>query len=254
MRKIALFISICLLSAQTRAQSRMDTVAVNILDRMSQLMGELTSVSATVHTNYDVSNRQLGLVKHSDEEHVYLRGPDKLMLRSEGDKGSRAFYYNGKKLSYYSMDKNQFSEIDAPNSIIDMIDQAHNNYGIFFPIADYLYPSFVDDIIADASDLVYLGTTTVNGKECFHIAGVAKDKTFQFWIANDPFYLPMKLVICYTNKELNPQFEATYCDWQINPSLPDAIFDFTAPHNAKKIKMADVHHKKTTTAVKAKGK
>lgn len=252
MRKIAFIITICLLSAQTRAQSRIDTVAVNILDRMSLLMGELNSCSACIHTNYDVSNRQLGLVKHSDEEHVYLRGPDKLMLKSEGDKGSRDFYYNGKTLSYYSIDKNQYSQVDAPNSIMDMIDQAHKNYGIFFPIADYLYPSFVDDLLGEASDLVYLGTTTVNGKECFHIAGTAKDKTFQFWIANDPFYLPMKTVICFTTRDLNPQFEATYTDWQINPSLPDAIFEFRAPLNAKKIKMADVHHKKTIIAKEKK--
>ena len=247
MKKIIFVITtICLLGAQARAQSsRIDTVAVNILDRMSQLMGELGSCSATVKTNYDVSNRQLGLVKHSDEEHVYLRGPDKLMVRSEGDKGSRNFYYNGKTLSYYSMDKNQFSQIEAPNSIVDMIDQVHKNYGIMFPIADYLYPAFVDDLLAEATDLVYLGTTKVDGKECFHIAGTAKDKTFQFWIANDPFYLPMKLVIVFTAKEMNPQFEASYCDWQINPSLPDAIFEFKAPHRAQKIMMAEVHHKKS---------
>lgn len=239
MKKGSFIVFICLLSVYVRAQSgKIDTVAVSILDRMSELMGQLNSCSVTVRSNYDVSSEHLGLVKHSDEEHVYLSGPDKLMVRSEGDKGNRSLVYNGKTLSYYSMDKNQYAQVNVPSSSMEMIDYMNKNYGIVFPVADFLYPAFVDDILTEATTLVLLGITKINGKDCFHIAGTAKDKTFQFWIADDPFYLPVKMVIVYTNKQMNPQFEAAYSDWQINPGLPDAIFDFKAPPNGKKIKFA----------------
>lgn len=36
---------------------------------------------------------------------------------------------------------------------------------------------------------------------------------------------------------MNPQYEATLSNWQVNPNLPDALFDFTAPPKAIKIKM-----------------
>jgi hypothetical protein len=117
-------------------------------------------------------------------------------------------------------------------------------YGIEFPAADFFYPTFVDDILADSKTLVYLGLTKVDGKECYHIAGTTNDKTYQFWIANDAFTLPIKMVVIYTNKEMHPQYEATLSDWQVNPSLPDALFTFTVPHRARKIKLMPLTAKK----------
>ncbi len=240
-------------AAQLRAQTqkpepvstrRIDTVAVNILDRMSAMIGELGSCSFTVRSNYDISSKELGLIKHSDEEQLFLHGPNKLLLKSEGDRGSRALYFDGKTLSYYSMDRNQYGQIEAPVSLLEMIDTVNKLYGIEFPAADFLYPTFVDDILADSKELVYLGLTKVDGKECFHIAGTAKDKTFQFWISDEAFGLPVKMVIVYTGKEMNPQYEAVLSNWQINPNLPDALFEFSAPHKAKKIKLVPQNAKK----------
>jgi hypothetical protein len=235
----------CIISMHTNAQfTKIDTVAVSILDHMSAVIGDMGSCSVKVRSNYDVSSQAFGLVKHSDEEQVYLHGPDRLLVKSDGDKGTRDFYYNGKTLSYYSMDKNQFAQVQAPASIVDMIDSVHKTYGIEFPVADFFYPAFVDDIISESKNLAYLGVTNVDGKECFHIAGTANDKTFQFWISNDAFYLPVKIVIVYTGKELNPQYEAVLSNWQVNPTLPDAMFEFTSPPKAKKIKMVALSVKK----------
>jgi len=92
--------------------------------------------------------------------------------------------------------------------------------------------------------LVYLGLTKVDNKDCYHIAGTTADKTFQFWIADDAFTLPLKMVIVYTDKEMHPQYEATLSDWQINPSLPDALFTFAVPHRARKVKLMPLTVKK----------
>lgn len=229
------------LQAQTR---RIDTVAVSILDKMSAVIGDLSSCSVTIRSSYDVSSRELGLVKHSDEQELFLRGSSKMLLRSEGDKGSRYFLFNGKNLSYYSLDRNQYSQIETPASLIEMIDTVNKLYGIEFPIADFFYPSFVDDILAESKNLMYLGLTQIDGKECFHIAGTAADKSFQFWVSNDAFYLPMKIVIVYTNKEMNPQYEAVLSNWQVNPNLPDAIFQFTPPVRSKQVRMVPLKNKK----------
>jgi hypothetical protein len=235
---------ICAATTQIQAQSSIiDTVAVSILDKMSAMIGELSSCSVTVNSNYDVRSERLGLVKHSNVQHLYIQGPDKMYIRSTGDKGSRSFYYDGKTLSYYSLDRNQYSVIPTPPSLMEMIDTMNKTYGIEFPSADFFYPTFVDDILADSKNLIYLGTTTVDGKECFHIAGTAKDKTFQFWISNDAFTLPVKVVIVYINKDMNPQFEAILTDWEINPNLPSALFTFNPPPKARKIKMASISHK-----------
>jgi len=232
-------------AGQLRAQTRrIDTVAVAILDKMSAVIGELSSCSVNIRSNYDISTRELGLIKHSDEQQLFIHGPNQLLLKSEGDQGSRDFYFDGKTLTYYSMDRNQYGQISAPLNVVDMIDTVNKMYGIEFPAADFFYPTFVDDILGDSKTLVYLGLTKVDNKECYHIAGTTPDKTFQFWIADDAFTLPVKMVIIYTNKVERPQYEAILSDWQVNPSLPDALFTFTAPHRARKVKLMPLSAKK----------
>jgi hypothetical protein len=230
--------------AQTQQVRRIDTVAVSILDRMSAIIGELGSCSVTIRSNYDITSKELGLIKHSDEEQLFLHGPDKLLVKAEGDRGSRDFYFDGSKLTYYSMDKNQYGQIDASMSLVEMIDTVSKLYGIEFPAADFLYPSFVDDILGESQELVYLGLTKVDGKDCYHIAGKGSDKTFQFWISADAYNLPVKMVIVYTNREMNPQYEAVLTNWQVNPTLPDALFSFSVPLKAQRVKLVPLTTKK----------
>lgn len=239
-KKMFFGVFICVASAtQSFAQRRnIDTIAVAILDRMTAMIGDLSSCHVTVKSNYDIRSQHLGLVKHGDEEQLYMQGPDKLLIRSQGDRGERSIYYNGETLTYYSMENNQFASLPFSAPIVEMIDTVNKMYGIDFPAADFFYPSFVDDILSESKNLIYLGMTKVDGKDCFHIAGTTADKTFQFWISDDALTLPLKMVIVYTNRDMNPQYEAVLSDWQINPVLPPALFEFMTPPKAKKIKMA----------------
>lgn len=239
-RKFLLGIFICsIITTGVAAQkTKIDTIAVAILDRMSAMIGDLNSCHVTVKSNYDVRSQHLGLVKHGDEEQLYMQGPDKLLIRSQGDRGDRNIFYNGKTLNYYSVENNQYATLPLSLPIVDMIDTVNKLYGINFPAADFFYPSFVDDLLSESEYLIYLGMMKVDGKDCFHIAGTAADKTFQFWISDDGLNLPLKMVIVYTNRDMNPQYEAVLSDWQINQNLPPALFEFMVPPKAKAIKLA----------------
>lgn len=244
-KKLLLLIFICAFCTLVKAQTpKIDTVAVYLLDKMSAMIGDLNACSVTIKATYDINSREFGLIKHSNEHQLYIHGQNKLLVRSEGDKGTRYISYNGSTLTYYSHDKNQYGQVNMQVPVMAMIDSVSKVYGIEFPAADFFYPTFVDDILADAKNLAFLGNTMVDGKECFHIAGTAKDKTFQFWITDDGFYLPAKMVIVYTSKENNPQYEAALTNWQINPDLPDALFEFSVPPMAKKVKLLPVTLKK----------
>jgi hypothetical protein len=239
-KKLFFSLSICIAANVQLAAQRvnMDTIAVAILDRMSTMIGDLSSCHVTVRSNYDIRSQHLGLVKHGDDEQLYMQGPNKLLIRSQGDRGDRSIYYNGKTLNYYSLENNQYATLALSVPLMEMIDTVNKMYGIEFPASDFFYPSFVDDLLSESKNLIYLGMTKVGGKDCFHIAGTAPDKTYQFWISDDALTLPLKMVIVYTSREMNPQYEATLSEWQINPVLPPALFEFMVPPKAKKIKMA----------------
>jgi hypothetical protein len=239
-----LFICYAFSSRLDAQKANIDTVAVAILDRMSHMIGDLNSCHVTVKSNYDIQSQHLGLVKHSDDEELYMQGPDKLLIRAGGDRGDRNIFYDGKFLSYFSVETNRYSTIALSVPIVEMIDTIHKLYNIDFPAADFFYPTFVDDLLSESQFIIYLGMTKVDGKDCFHIAGKMIDKTYQFWISDDGLNLPLKMVIVYTARNMSPQYEAVLSDWQINPILPPALFEFTVPPKAKTIKLAKAPAKK----------
>jgi len=139
------------ITGQVNAQKmNIDTIAVAILDRMAAMIGDLGSCHVTVSSHYDVQSQHFGLVKHEDEEELYMQGPDKLLIRAEGDRGSRSIYYNGNMLTYYSMETNRYATFPFSAPILEMIDTVNKLYNIDFPAADFFYPSFVDDILSES--------------------------------------------------------------------------------------------------------
>ena len=56
----------------------------------------------------------------------------------------------------------------------------------------------------------------------------------QIWISNSTGMLPKKLLII-NKSEKNLQIESTFSDWVLNPNIPESVFDFLPPPNAKLI-------------------
>ncbi len=228
-----------ILTITTNGQTqRIDSTAVFLLHHTGETLQDIKSCSFTAITTYDVPNENLGLIKHTVNDKVSIKFPDKMKVTSSGDKGNRGLWYNGKKLNYYSFDNNTYGSTTAPGSVIETIDEVSKKFGIEFPGADFFYPTFLQDLLSEQGSLIYLGKTIVDGRECYHIAGSDKTKSFQFWIGNDDLLLPIKLVIIYTTDKDRPQYEALYKDWTINTDYPDSMFEFTTPPKATKVKLA----------------
>lgn len=215
--------------------SKVDTVAVMILDQMSNVIGELTSCSFTLKTQTDAVDQDAGLISHFAVSEVYFDGPDKMLVQAKGDNGHRGLWYNGKLLVYYSFNENNYAVIDAPPTSLQTIDSIHNNFGIDFPAADFFYPTFTDDLLHMSNQVIYNGLKTVEGKECFHIVARGKEVSVQLWIANDALYLPVKMIIISSTTGQTLEYEATFTNWQMNPTLPEAIFNFLPPPGAHQV-------------------
>jgi len=236
MKIIFLGLFTVILSFNIYAQdSQIDTVAIMILNKMGTLIGELQSCSYTLKTSTDEIDVDLGLVKYFNVSNVYMVGPDKMLVNTQGDKGHRGYWYNGKRLMYYSYTENNYGVIDAPPTIMATIDSIHKNYGIDFPAADFFYPSFTDDLIAQNNQIILAGQSQVDGKNCFHIIAKNDQMSIQIWISDDALFLPTKYIIAYYDIVPNQQYEATFSDWKLNPELPNEMFEFTPPPQAEQL-------------------
>jgi len=224
-------------STTTHAQATArDSVAVMILDRMADNIGAMHSCSFHLETAQDVLDSNLGtIVKRHRSHEVSLVGPDKMLVHSTGEGSHRGYWYDGAEVTYYSFDENNFARVPAPPTIVAAIDSVHNDYGIDFPAADFIYPTFVSDLIDQSDRIVYRGLTNIGGKECFQIATKGPTQDVQIWIANDATNLPVKYVIRDKAKDSVMEFEGDFSDWQINPDLPLTIFSFMPPPGAHEV-------------------
>jgi hypothetical protein len=236
MKKLLFFFLFLGLFLTGRSQEKSyDTIAIVIIDHMSALIGDLSSCYFTLNTEIDVNDPQLGPVTNHNVSHVWFSGPGKLLIEAWGDKGHRGYWYNGRTLTWYSFTENNYVVIPVPNQTIAMMDSVNETYGIEFPAADFFYPTLSDDLIQNSDLISYQGRTRIGDQTCFQVVARNQAMTVQIWISDEVQFLPLKCVITYNRTSGDKRYEATFSDWQINPSLPDAMFDFALPPGAHEV-------------------
>jgi hypothetical protein len=236
MRNLVFGLVACLISLSGNAQVKNpDVIAVGILDRMSDVVGELSSVGFTLKTRVDEQNQDLGLVTNFAINQVYFNGPSQMLIRTDGTKGKQGYWYNGQQLAYYSFNENNYVIIETPETTIEMIAEVNDRYGVDFPAADFFNPTFTDDILQNFDEVSFAGLQKIEGKDCFYIIVRRKDMSVQLWLANDAYMLPVKMIIMYLSSSEPKQYEASFSDWEINPFLPDVMFNFQPPPMAREI-------------------
>ena len=148
MRPIILSAALILAAVPALSQSKTDDPkALTVLTRMADNIGALHSCSFKVDVSHDEWDAEDGMMEKLHNSHeVFLVGPDKMLVNTTGDAGHRGFWYDGKDAYSYWYGENNYGRIAAPSTIIAMIQSIHEAYGVDFPAADLLYPTFVDDL------------------------------------------------------------------------------------------------------------
>ncbi len=234
---VSSFIALFLTINVSGKVSKIDSTAILILDQMSHVIGDLSSAHIKIDIKNDKVDQDLGLLSHYSESELILDGPSKMLIRSKGGKGHRGFWYNGELLAYYSFDENNYIIFDALPTTLETIDSLNRAFGIDFPAADFLYPTFTDDLIANHEEIFLNGRVHIDNEECFHIIAHREKQTVQLWISTGPFTLPKKMLIINHDGNMGLQYEATFKKWDVNRIYPASIFEFLPPNGASEIKI-----------------
>jgi hypothetical protein len=234
MKKLTIYMivpALLIISCNTstvKDDEKYDTSAVQYLDSLSETIGKLNSCSFTINIFISTSSG----VERRHEHDVYMRGPDKLHIYSNGKTGRKSFWYNGKQFSYFSYDNNAYDMIDAPDNIIATIDFVNDKYGIDFPASDFFYPTFTDDILADYTQVLLNEDEVIDNVNYEVIEALNESETVHIWIDKST-QLPYKLII--ENESIADEYyEAVLSNWKINPKLTDLLFEFKPPTNSIK--------------------
>jgi hypothetical protein len=232
MKRIALCLFLLTsLSGVSQKTKNIDPIAISLIDKMGSVIGGMEACSFKFLSVEDSQNPDGLWERNFDTHSVFFRGPDRMAIHSQGNKGNAGYWYNGEFITWYSFDQNNYVTVPAPETIIKTIDSLNNVFGMRFPGADLFYPSFGDDLIEEFDTIVYTGIKSVEGEDCYHIIAENDAMNFQLWIEQGAFYLPKKFLVFNKGNE-HFLTEGTFENWDTNPSLPDEIFEFTPPENS----------------------
>lgn len=211
-----------------------DSKAVNALRTMGAYLRTLKSFSVDVKGAKDevMSDGQKILI--SGTVKYLVRTPDRLRAEINTDRKQRTIYYNGKTVTLYAPRMHYYSTVNAPPTVMQMLDTVSAKYGVELPVADLFLWGTPRDGTSALKQARYIGPSTVDGIQTDQYAFRQEGTDWQIWIEQGSRPLPRRLVITSVDKPGDPQYYANLM-WDLTANTDDSNFTFEAPKDAKSI-------------------
>jgi hypothetical protein len=180
-------------------------------------------------------------------EDVAVRRPNGAYIEYRGDVGGKRFWYNGETVTLYDPNQNFYAAEKVPPKLDEAVDYIMDQLGFTPPLADLFYSDPYKVLIGKVQFGIYVGSSTVEGQRCHHLAFVDRYVDWQVWIEDGKQLVPRKILITYKTIPGAPQFTAILSDWDFATPLPGVLFNANLPAIVEKIefvKMAKSLEKK----------
>jgi len=214
-----------------------DSAAVQKLKRMSDFLEGLQHFSVNTQSIIEETRFSGHRVDYDLSAKVTIKRPNKLSAVRTGELLNEQLLYNGKTLTLYRPSDNTYATAAAPDTIEKMIDFARETVGILLPAADLVYRGAYPLMMQDVSLATVVGKAVVRGVRCDHLLFSRPGVDFQIWIAEGKQPWPCKYVVTDTDTPAKLSITTFLGDWNINPKVNDASFNFVPPKGVKAIPM-----------------
>ena len=163
--------------------------------------------------------------------------PDKLMIRSRGDRHDRVIWKDGRTVTILDEDENVYVQLDDPGTIEEMMDVLLEEYGISTPLADFIstdpYTIFMDGVLS----VRRIGRDLVGETPCDHVAVRTDTLDWQIWVNEDMSPAVRKMVLTYKRQPGCPQYTLRPISIDILDTVPEATFQADLPEDAERVEL-----------------
>jgi len=212
-----------------------DADADKILKSMSAYLGGTKAFSFNADIDLEVVTKAGQKVQLSSYATAVLERPSKFRITRKGVIADAAFIYDGSALTLYGKNLNAYAQVEVPGTIDDAILAYELETGIAAPGADLLFADPYAVLSRGVNSGVNLGTTTIDGIMCHHLAFREDKVDWQLWVQAGSTPLPMKYVITSKWQTAAPQYVIRFRDWNTSPKIPAGEFSFSPPRGAVKL-------------------
>jgi len=150
--------------------------------------------------------------------------------------------FDGKTLTMLGKDANAYTQVQAPGTIDQLVDELRDKYHRPVPGADLLMSNVYDQLMPEVVDSKDLGSGVIGGVECDHLAFRTKEVDWQIWIAQGNRPYPCRYVITSTQINGSPQYTVDVMRWKTGAEVASDRFTLNLPANAKKLNPEDLRN------------
>lgn len=232
---IGLVMLIHLIALPVVKAANIEPEADKILKSMSIYLAELAALSMKADIDLELITRNGQKLQLSSSAAMVMKRPDKFHLKRQGGVAEVEIIFDGETLALHLENLNVYTLIAVPGTIDDAIRAYELETGVPAPAADLLFTDPYAVLSTGVESGAYIGTAYVDGVECHHLAFREADVDWQLWVRAGDEPLPMKYVITSKWHTGAPQYEIRLRDWNVNPSISDDQFVFSAPQDARQL-------------------
>jgi hypothetical protein len=239
-------VSIALLASVSFAQpapapaaaSARDPRAMAVVDRMAKTIAAAQALRVDGEIAWDVVQADGQTLEFGATRELVMKRPDQLranLVLREG--GERQLYYDGKQVVLYEPAQRVYASVARSGPVTDVAEFVGGRLGVPVALAELLDPDLATKLPAKIGFASFVGTETMDGVECDHVAVRNANAGMQLWVGKKDS-LPRRITITYEHEEGRPQFRARFASWDLSPRVSDSAFVFDPPKGVERIAFA----------------
>jgi hypothetical protein len=219
------------------AEPAVDPAAVQRLEEMGKFLRAQRAFTVRADTETDEVLDTGQKVQIGAKAELHVRRPDKMRVDLTSDRKARRLYYDGKTLTVYGPRTGYYATVAAPSNLRELVDFAHEEYGIDTPLADLFVWGTERAPTKQLTSAIHLGQARIDGVETDHYAFRQPGLDWQIWIERGRRPLPRKLVLTTTDDDRYPQYSVAL-RWDLTPTDDARTFTFKPPPGSARIAIA----------------
>jgi hypothetical protein len=217
------------------ATAGIDPKADELMHEMSDLLAQTPRLYFAASEVRDVVG-PTGTVRQISIGHkTYVERPNRLRREiSVGDTVITAVVSQG-SVGVHGARQKFYAQAQVPDTLDAALDFLAERLDIRMPIADLLYSSPYESYVDSNTVGRYMGTETIDGVSCHHLAFEHPGIDFEMWVEDGEQPLPCKLVLTYKLDDGAPKSVLFFSEWNLTPDFAPALFVYTPPEGYVRI-------------------
>jgi hypothetical protein len=219
------------------ASTALEPEALGVLRSMADYLTAAETFAYRYVSGFDVVQDSGIKVEFGKSARVMVGRPDRLRLESQRRDGLRSIMvFDGENLWAYAPDHHVYATTPQPGPLDESVHFVVTELRVKAQMAELISPELYETVTAGLTRALYLGETVLAGTDCHHLLMSNGYADFQLWIATGDAPLLRRVVITYREEEGQPQFRASFLDWDMSPDDADEAFTFTPPEDAERVR------------------